>query len=239
MAEACLIEGCLSDATPGKGGAARGYCQKHYKERRDPCTVAACGKPQVGRGWCSKHWSAWKRYGDPFYRRPGEVRDGRRLCSRCKRDLPVVDLERGCGWCKPCIAENMRNRRRANPEEVRAARERYYWKDPDAGRQRSRDWRKRNPEKVLDQAKKEHARRRGARSLVAVRRLAVFFRDEWVCGICSDIIDPGLPHPHPFSVSLDHIVPVSRGGVHSMDNCQAAHLRCNLRKYASLPKSAA
>jgi len=32
------------------------------------------------------------------------------------------------------------------------------------------------------------------------------------------------------SVSLDHIVPVSLGGMHSMANVQCAHLFCNLSK---------
>lgn len=29
---------------------------------------------------------------------------------------------------------------------------------------------------------------------------------------------------------MDHIVPLSRGGEHSLDNVQCAHLSCNCRK---------
>ncbi|WP_158070491.1 HNH endonuclease [Streptomyces luteocolor] len=32
------------------------------------------------------------------------------------------------------------------------------------------------------------------------------------------------------SPSLDHVIPLSRGGSHRRDNVQLAHLRCNLRK---------
>lgn len=32
--------------------------------------------------------------------------------------------------------------------------------------------------------------------------------------------------------SLDHIIPLSRGGHHTADNVQAAHLACNHRKGA-------
>jgi 5-methylcytosine-specific restriction endonuclease McrA len=39
-----------------------------------------------------------------------------------------------------------------------------------------------------------------------------------------------LRRPSPWSVSLDHIVPVSKGGTHTRDNVQAAHLRCNQAK---------
>jgi 5-methylcytosine-specific restriction endonuclease McrA len=33
-------------------------------------------------------------------------------------------------------------------------------------------------------------------------------------------------------VSLDHVIPLSLGGDHSMANTQAAHLDCNTRKQA-------
>ncbi|MFY1686497.1 HNH endonuclease [Plantactinospora sp. WMMB782] len=58
----------------------------------------------------------------------------------------------------------------------------------------------------------------------------IFERDGWRCGICGAKIRRSLAHPHPMSVSLDHKVPLSKGGAHTRANCQAAHLRCNLRK---------
>jgi DNA-directed RNA polymerase subunit M/transcription elongation factor TFIIS len=58
----------------------------------------------------------------------------------------------------------------------------------------------------------------------------IFERDGWRCGICGAKIPRSLAHPHPMSVSLDHKVPLSKGGAHTRSNCQAAHLRCNLRK---------
>jgi len=43
-------------------------------------------------------------------------------------------------------------------------------------------------------------------------------------------VDPSLKYPDPMSVSLDHIVPVSLGGMHAMSNVQCSHLFCNLSK---------
>jgi 5-methylcytosine-specific restriction endonuclease McrA len=63
----------------------------------------------------------------------------------------------------------------------------------------------------------------------------IYDRDGWRCGICGEGIDAALRWPEPFSVSLDHIVPLARGGSHTRDNVQAAHLRCNMRKHAALP----
>ena len=52
------------------------------------------------------------------------------------------------------------------------------------------------------------------------------------CGICQNALDPTLVYPDPMSSSLDHIVPLSRGGIDSAENVQAAHLVCNQRKGA-------
>jgi len=58
----------------------------------------------------------------------------------------------------------------------------------------------------------------------------VYERDRWRCGLCSKRVDRRLKYPHPMSASLDHIVPLSLDGAHSMANVQLAHLACNLSK---------
>lgn len=63
-----------------------------------------------------------------------------------------------------------------------------------------------------------------------VRPRSVYIRDGWICGICNNPVDRNLYHPHPMSVSLDHIIPVSKGGGHTYDNLQCSHLICNIRK---------
>ena len=58
----------------------------------------------------------------------------------------------------------------------------------------------------------------------------VFERDDWLCGLCGEPVDKDLAWPDPMSASLDHIIPLSRGGAHTLDNVQLAHLACNIRK---------
>lgn len=58
----------------------------------------------------------------------------------------------------------------------------------------------------------------------------IFERDDWVCGLCREPIPRDAPRRDPMSASLDHIVPLSLGGLHSPENTQAAHLICNGRK---------
>lgn len=60
--------------------------------------------------------------------------------------------------------------------------------------------------------------------------IEIFERDGWVCGICGDPIDKFIEFPHAMYMTTDHVVPLSRGGKHTRENLQAAHLHCNVRK---------
>lgn len=59
-------------------------------------------------------------------------------------------------------------------------------------------------------------------------------RDGDACGICGGLIDFTLSGRLPMGRSVDHILPRSKGGAHTWDNCQLAHLRCNLSKGAKV-----
>jgi len=59
---------------------------------------------------------------------------------------------------------------------------------------------------------------------------SIFERDGWCCGICRKRIPRHARHPHPLSASLDHIIPLSKGGPHTRVNTRASHLRCNVRR---------
>ena len=54
-------------------------------------------------------------------------------------------------------------------------------------------------------------------------------RDGNTCGICGEPIE-GTRYPHPMSASIDHIIPISLGGPHTLTNARATHLRCNIRR---------
>lgn len=62
----------------------------------------------------------------------------------------------------------------------------------------------------------------------------IFARDEGVCQLgasCKypgELIDPEAPHPQSLSPSVDHIIPLSYGGIDVAANKRAAHLGCNV-----------
>jgi predicted nucleic acid-binding Zn ribbon protein len=68
---------------------------------------------------------------------------------------------------------------------------------------------------------------------------ALYERDGWLCQmpVCfgaSRTIDPELPNPTPWSKSIDHVLPLSRGGLDTSGNKRAAHLRCNISRSNTL-----
>jgi hypothetical protein len=60
----------------------------------------------------------------------------------------------------------------------------------------------------------------------------VYERDDWTCGICGGDVPPDARFPDPLSASLDHVVPLSKGGAHTRANTRCSHLICNMRKGA-------
>ena len=63
-----------------------------------------------------------------------------------------------------------------------------------------------------------------------VDRLVVFARDKWRCAMCGvkTIKEPYQPR----SAELDHIIPLSKGGLHSYANTQCSCRKCNGAKGA-------
>lgn len=78
---------------------------------------------------------------------------------------------------------------------------------------------------------REAAKRTGVKG-PAVTLGDLLERDGRVCGICGEPISVVLMYPDPRSASVDHVVPLARGGGHSPENLQPAHLDCNIRKGA-------
>lgn len=51
-----------------------------------------------------------------------------------------------------------------------------------------------------------------------------------VCGVCGRPVDMSLKYPHPMSATVDHIIPVAKGGGSELSNLQLTHLWCNRQK---------
>lgn len=86
----------------------------------------------------------------------------------------------------------------------------------------------------LDRNRKRRAVRSGSHwaDVVSLEYLAK--RDGCRCQLCGRKVDmtrrTSASKHDPLSPSVDHVIPLSKGGEHSMANTQLAHLGCNMSK---------
>lgn len=62
---------------------------------------------------------------------------------------------------------------------------------------------------------------------------ALMKRDNGICQICGEPVDPNdvaKGHARRNYPTLDHIIPLSKGGTHTWNNIQLAHMKCNSGK---------
>ena len=73
-------------------------------------------------------------------------------------------------------------------------------------------------------------RRQGARTSELITHEEIAKRDHFFCHICAEPVDMSLPRTSRFGATLDHVVPIAKGGADTLDNLKLAHWICNVRK---------
>ena len=69
---------------------------------------------------------------------------------------------------------------------------------------------------------KTHSIRTNGRSHF-IGRTELIVKDNSICGICKNFVEMAQS-------SIDHIIPISAGGLHVWDNVQLAHYSCNMKR---------
>lgn len=165
-----------------------------------------------------------------------------KLCNGCGLSKNETDFHKDKyrkdglrNRCKSCASKRQSKTRStpARKESMNAYARSYYADHADAKRERQRVWARKHALTKREKNQRRRALQKNV-SVELVQNLVVFCRDNWVCGICKTAVDPKLEYPNVNSKSLDHIIPLSKGGQHSYDNVQLAHLSCNRRKSARL-----
>lgn len=132
-------------------------------------------------------------------------------------------------------ARALKKWRTANSEAVREARKHYRRANREMILEQERRNRQSNPEREREKCRRRRARLLNA--LVATVDLQeIWTRDDGQCQICSIAIDATLKWPHRLSLTIDHLMPLSRGGTHEPANVRLAHSVCNSRKGDRLPE---
>lgn len=126
--------------------------------------------------------------------------------------------------------------KRANAERVREYKRAYYaahpeeyaakvaWREANRDKQRAanKKWRNSNRESL----KIDRWRRRAKGEITVADLRAMRDTCDGICAYCLQRCD---------ALSIDHVVPLARGGTHSIDNLVHACLACNSRKWARTP----
>ena len=236
---ACLAEEC--DRAP----QTRGYCPKHYQRVRKYGDPSVVHRPQ-GRGpahpdaplvmrWSERLCPATPDNSEPciicgepvfIHRTSARGRMAHRACRQAARGPKPTSCEecgeafaskqRGDGWtrfCSKACSARAAFKAGTSPLKIRPV--------PDFERSPA--------------ARATASLRRRRRRLAEVPRDpytkdSIAERDGYVCGLCGRSVDMSLKYPDRMSASIDHILPISKGGDDTLVNVQLAHLRCNLIK---------
>lgn len=127
--------------------------------------------------------------------------------------------------------EYNRRWRERHPAEARESRHKYEETHREGRRANSRRWYRNNPEKARESNRRRRARKKKALSNYAPwmeRYYRCAQRD--CCFYCGEEMNSERYHPR--KRTLDHIIPFSKGGLHSWENTVLACFECNLRKHA-------
>lgn len=80
--------------------------------------------------------------------------------------------------------------------------------------------------------------RKGSHRTNYEKNKRIILKTQNVCGICGKPVDMSLKYGDPMAPTIDHIIPVAKGGHPSdIDNLQLAHWTCNRQKSDKLFKA--
>ena len=139
--------------------------------------------------------------------------DEGKVCTKCKTFKALNDYSTNKksrdgkhSWCRPCVAEGVRISIRKNPEK-----------------RTGNSWAKKNREMNAAKSRRRRTKLRGAKTyLILPKEIKRLYNSVCVgCGSAENI-------------AMDHIIPVSRGGTHSIGNIQPLCKTCNSSKNSKL-----
>ena len=198
-----------------------------------PCIVQGCdrltGVVGTARGLCGMHYQRFQKHGslearvqvpwntglttvDP------RVAAGIDRLTAGRRQAPVWN--KGLTKSDPRVARNEKRRRKSRAYER-------IWKND---RERTRAWYWGHLEHARElHVESSHRRRARMRKAFVepVQKARVYERDGGRCQICRRPVSYA-------EATVDHIVPIIRGGEHTPRNVQIAHGQCNSRKGATV-----
>ena len=159
-------------------------------------------------------------------------------CQRCHQSKPTNEFYKDitrknglCSKCRACVDLSNKSYAATHKEQI-AMHNKAYGPFYRAANQKKirRDiatWEKKNPDKVKASRDRKNrsrlARMRHASIIESIDMDIIYLRDKKICSLCHTSVKRS-------DATLDHIVPLSKGGNHTYANVALAHHRCNSSK---------
>lgn len=177
-----------------------------------------------------------KRKADREFMRKWRAQNPEKNAERRKREDPEARRQRIKRWRdnNPERAHALAKAYRQANRETEAARQRKWRQSPYgaiAYKEACRRWALRNPETAGE------IRVRRAKAEAEGNATPTLIQAKWetssrTCCLCGESTNPDLKSPDPMSLTVEHKVPIARGGRHDIDNIDFAHRVCNSSKGA-------
>lgn len=183
------------------------------------------------------------------------MKRGLKSCSKCKKIKPLKafhkDPQKATGYASSC-ADCHRERRRKKAAAWHADRERI--QDMiSKGFSECLSCSKVKPLAEFEKSSKrlggvtrkclecsaKYRRRYGLQRLKAnrdYRKIDIFKRDSYICYICDKQLSPDTPWPDPLCPTIEHVIPLARGGADLESNVKTACWGCNNKKSTNMPQ---
>jgi len=216
------------------------------------CSLPECERPHAAKGYCLLHWNRNRLHGDPRVTMKGKyhkvqyTEDGLRICKACKKAKPLSEYHKDKAGtdgyraqCKPCRSEYMQGYHQENLVERRAYIQNRRDSMPEHVRALDRARYERDKEKRIALATESvhvrRARMKAAEYDRGITVLALRKRHGDGCCYCGVELDfkPGKRGAiNPKRASIEHLLPISKGGSHTWENTTLACHGCNTSKNA-------
>jgi hypothetical protein len=203
------------------------YRKEHYRKNRER-TLAVC------REYRQKHADELKAYRDKHrdekrtYNQAYQTANREKLSEYRKQYYQQTIEKRrqyNRDYCKAnrqAFTEYGRRWRKENPEKFRAQQQRWA--------ARNKQWRKENLVllRIHDHRRREREKATMDRSAINVLSQLISSAGRLKCGIC----EKNMPKNDR---TIDHIIPLAKGGTGDVWNLRIVHHLCNIRKHATMP----